>query len=215
VAGDQGAGPDLEKKVLRAAEQDRPDVAERRDRWRAAMPGLDPERLVFVDETWAATNMTRARGRCPSGKRLVMPVPHGHRKTTTFVAALRADGLVAPTVVDGAIDGELFEAYVRQQLVPTLTAGDVVVMDNLSSHKRAGVREAIEAAGGRLLYLPPYSPDLNPIEQAFAKLKALLRKAGERSVEGLWRLLGRLLDAFPPEECRNFLSHCGYRAIAT
>ena len=121
-----------------------------------------------------------------------MPVPHGHWKTTTFVAALRADGLTAPMVVDGAINGDLFVAYVRAVLVPTLRPGDVVVMDNLSSHKRAGVREAIEAAGCRLLYLPPYSPDLNPIEQAFAKLKALLRKAGERTVEGLWRLLGRL-----------------------
>jgi transposase len=179
------------------------------------MPDLDPDRLVFVDETWAATNMTRARGRCPSGKRLVMSVPHGHWKTTTFVAALRADRLTAPTVVDGAIDGELFEAYVRQQLVPTLAAGDIVVMDNLSVHKRPGVREAIEGAGCRLLYLPPYSPDLNPIELAFAKLKALLRKAEERTVEGLWRLLGRLLDEFTPEECRNFLSHRGYRATPT
>jgi transposase len=179
------------------------------------MPGLDPAQLVFVDETWASTHMTRTRGRSPSGRRLVMAVPHGHWKTTTFVAALRADGLTAPTVVDGAINGDLFEAYVRQQLVPTLRPGDTVVMDNLSSHKRAGVREAIEGAGARLVYLPPYSPDLNPIEQAFAKLKALLRKAGERTVEGLWRLLGRLLDEFAPDECRNYLSHCGYRATPT
>jgi transposase len=179
------------------------------------MPGLDPDRLVFIDETWASTNMTRARGRSPSGTRLVMPVPAGHWKTTTFIAGLRSGGLVAPTVVDGAINGELFEAYVRQQLVPTLGPGDVVVMDNLSSHKRAGVASAIEAAGARLLYLPPYSPDLNPIEQAFAKLKALLRKAGERTVEGLWRLLGRLLDEFSADECRNYLSHCGYRATPT
>jgi transposase len=179
------------------------------------MPGLDPDRLVFIDETWASTAMTRSRGRIASGKRLVMAVPHGHWKTTTFVAALRADRLTAPTVVDGAINGELFEAYVRQQLVPTLRAGDVVVMDNLSSHKRPGVRAAIERAGARLEYLPPYSPDLNPIEQAFAKLKALLRKAGERTIEGLWRLLGRLLDEFGPGECRNYLSHCGYRATPT
>jgi transposase len=171
--------------------------------------------MVFIDETWASTNMTRRYGRSPSGTRLVMPVPHGHRKTTTFLAGLRADGLVAPTVVDGAINGELFEAYVRQQLAPTLRAGDVVVMDNLACHKRAGVREAIEGAGARLLYLPPYSPEFNPIEQAFAKLKARLRKAGERTVEGLWRLLGRLLDEFPPRECRNFFSHCGYRDTPT
>jgi len=170
---------------------------------------------VFLDETWAATNMTRRYGRSPRGQRLVMPVPHGHWKTTTFIAGLRVDGLVAPTVVDGAVNGELFEAYIRQQLVPTLSAGDVVVMDNLSCHKREGVRRAIEAAGARLLFLPPYSPDYNPIELAFAKLKALLRKAGERTVDGLWRLLGRLLDEFTPRECRNFMSHCGYHATST
>jgi transposase len=215
VAGDRGPGPDGKKKVLRAAEQDRPDVARRREEWRESLPGLDPEHLVFLDETWATTNMARRYGRSPSGTRLVMPVPHGHWQTTTFVAGLRADGLVAPLVVDGAINGELFEAYVRQQLVPTLRAGDVVVMDNLACHKRAGVREAIEAVGGRVLYLPPYSPEFNPIEQALSKLKALLRKAGERTVEGLWRLLGRLVDEFSPEECRNFLSHCGYRATPT
>jgi transposase len=179
------------------------------------MPGLDPDRLVFLDETWATTKMTRRYGRSPSGRRLVMPVPHGHWKTTTFLAGLRADGLVAPLVVDGAINGELFEAYVRQQLVPTLRAGDVVVMDNLACHKRAGARAAIEAAGCRVWYLPPYSPEFNPIDRAFAKRKALLRKAGERTVEGLWRLLGRLLDAFTPEECRNFLSHSGYRATSS
>jgi transposase len=187
-------------------------VADARRRWREAMPVLDAERLVFLDETWASTNMTRPRGRSRRGQRLVLPVPHGHWKTTTFVAALRADGLTAPTVVDGAMTGELFEAYVRQQLVPTLRAGDVVVMDNLAVHKRAGVREAIERAGCRLLYLPPYSPDLNPIEQAFAKLKALLRRAGERTVEALWGLLGRLLDEFGPAECRNYIRHCGYAA---
>ena len=176
------------------------------------MPGLDAERLVFLDETWASTDMTRRYGRSPRGQRLIMPVPHGHWKTTTFVAALRSDGLTAPMVVDGAINGELFEAYVRQQLVPTLKPGDVVVMDNLACHKRAGVREAVEGAGCRLLYLPPYSPDLNPIEPAFAKLKALLRRAEERAVEGLWRLLGRLLDEFGPAECRNYIRHCGYSA---
>jgi transposase len=179
------------------------------------MPGLDPERTVFLDETWASTNMARRYGRAPRGERLVMPVPHGHWKTTTFIAALRADGLTAPTVVDGAITGGLFEAYVRQQLVPVLRPGDVVVMDNLACHKRAGVREAIEAAGCQLLYLPSYSPDLNPIELAFSKLKALLRKAGERTIAGLWDLLGRLLDEFPPEECRRYIAHCGYRATPT
>jgi transposase len=173
---------------------------------------LDPDRLVFVDETWAKTNMTRRYGRSPSGRRLVMPAPHGHWKTTTFVAALRADGLGAPMVADGAINGELFAAYVEQVLAPSLRPGDVVVMDNLGSHKRPRVREAIERAGGTLLFLPPYSPDLNPIEQAFSKLKALLRKAEERTVEGLWSRLGAVLDEFGPRECRNYIRHSGYRA---
>jgi transposase len=176
---------------------------------------LAVDQLGFVDETWASTAMTRRYGRAPVGERLVCPVPHGHWKTTTFVAALRAGGLTAPLVIDGAVNGDLFVAYVERVLVPALRPGDVVVMDNLSSHKRARVREAIEAAGCTLLYLPPYSPDLNPIELAFAKLKALLRKAGERTVEGLWALLGRSLDAFAPEECRNYIRHCGYHATQT
>ena len=159
--------------------------------------------------------MTRRDGRAPVGERLVCPVPQGHWKTTTFIAALRLDGLTAPLVIDGAVNGELFEAYVRQVLAPTLRPGDVVVMDNLSAHKRAGVREAVEAVGASLRYLPPYSPDLNPIEQAFAKLKALLRKAGKRTVEELWEFLGQALDAFAPQECRNYFRHCGYQAHAT
>ena len=170
--------------------------------------------MKFVDETSANTKMTRRYGRSPRGQRLVGTAPHGHWKTTTFVAALCLAGMVAPMVVDGAINGDLFLAYVEQQLVPTLKAGDVVIMDNLSSHKRPKVREAIERAGCRLLLLPPYSPDLNPIELAFSKLKALLRKAGERTVEGLWKLLGQVVDAFSPEECRNFLKHCGYEPTA-
>lgn len=182
---------------------------------RAGQPALDPARLWFIDETWASTNMTRTRGRSPRGERLVCPVPHGHWQTTTFVAALGAGGMAAPMVIDGAMTGDLFVAYVEQVLVPVLRPGDVVVLDNLACHKRAGVRQAIEGAGCRLLYLPAYSPDFNPIEQAFSKLKALLRKAGERTVEGLWRLLGRLMDEFPPAQCRNFLSHCGYRATPT
>ena len=174
------------------------------------MTGLDVERYVFLDETSTATNMTRLRGRAPRGARLVDKTPHGHWKTTTFVAALRSSGLTAPTVVDGALDGPLFLAYVRQQLVPTLRAGDVVVMDNLAVHKVAGVRTAIEALGARLVYLPPYSPDYNPIEQAFAKLKWLVRSAKERTVDGLWTLLGKLLDRFTPTECRNYFRNSGY-----
>jgi transposase len=168
---------------------------------------------VFLDETWAKTNLTRSRGRAPCGARLVASVPSGHWKTTTFLAALRTRGLTAPLVVDGAINGEIFLAYVRQQLVPTLAAGDVVIMDNLSSHKRVGVREAIEAAGATLLYLPPYSPDFNPIENAFAKFKGLLKSTPQRTVETLWNACGQLLDRFSEPECRNYLRHAGYRYI--
>jgi transposase len=173
--------------------------------------GLAPDRLVFIDETWAKTNMTRPRGRSLRGTRLVAAVPHGHWKTTTFLAGLRTSGLTAPLVIDGAVNGELFLAYVRQQLVPTLQPGDVVIMDNLSSHKRAGVREAIEAAGATLMFLPPYSPDLNPIEQAFAKFKWLLKSAAERTVEALGKTCGQLLQRFTETECRNYIQHCGYR----
>jgi transposase len=156
--------------------------------------------------------MARKYGRGPRGQRVVGAVPHGHWKTTTFVAALGADGMTAPMVIDGAMTGDLFVAYIEQILAPTLRPGDVVVMDNLTSHKRARVREAIEGAGCTLMYLPPYSPDLNPIELAFAKLKSLLRKAGKRTVDGLWEFLGQALDAFAPQECRNYMRHCGYTA---
>jgi len=174
------------------------------------MPGLDPARLVFVDETWAKTNMTRTHGYAPRGARLVDAAPHGHWHTTTFVGGLTARGFVAPMVVDGAVNGPVFRAYVEQALAPELRRGDVVVMDNLSSHKAAGVREAIEGAGGRVRYLPPYSPDLNPIENAFAKLKGLVRAAAERTADGLWSALGRLLDRFTRRERRNYFRHCGY-----
>jgi len=181
-----------------------------REAWFEGQLDLDPERLVFIDETWTATNMTRSHGRCRRGERLRMGLPHGHRKTTTLLAGLRTSGMVAPMVLDGPVNGEWFEAYVAQVLVPELRQGDVVIMDNLSSHKRAAVRERIEAAGARLLFLPPYSPDFNPIEKAFARLKALLRKAGERTVAGLWDLIGKLVDLFLPTECANYFSSCGY-----
>jgi transposase len=171
---------------------------------------LSPGKLVFIDETWTKTNMTRLRGRAPRGQRLVAAVPHGHWRTSTFVAGLRCDGVVAPGVIDGAINGEMFLAYVEQVLVPTLRHGDTVIMDNLSAHKVAGVREAIEAAGAALIYLPAYSPDLNPIEQAFAKLKALLRAKAIRSIDELWKALGTLVDCFTPQECANFLKNSGY-----
>ena len=173
--------------------------------------GLDPERLVFIDETWAKTNMTRPRGRSLRGERLVCHTPYGHWKTTTFLAALRISGLTAPLVIDGAVNGELFRAYVEQHLVPTLRAGDVVVLDNLNSHKVAGVEREIEKVGASVLYLPPYSPDFNPIELVFSKFKWLLRSAAERSLDGLWRRCGQLLDHFNATECRNYFKHCGYR----
>lgn len=204
--------PEEPKKVLRAAEQDRPDVAQRRTDWQETMMGVEIGRLVFLDETWAKTNMVRRRGRSRRGQRLVAKVPHGHWKTTTFVAALRSDGLTAPMVLDGAINGPTFLAYVRQQLVPTLRCGDIVVMDNLRAHKVAGVREAIEAVGAQLVYLPPYSPDFNPIELVFSKLKWLLRSAAAKTQEVLWNLLGQLLDQFAPEECQRYFRHCGYHA---
>jgi transposase len=200
----------FKKKSLRAAEQDRPDVAEARTQWRQKQPSLAHNRLVFIDETWVKTNMTRMYGRAPRGKRLVDAVPHGHWKTTTFVGALRCDAITAAGVFDGPINGELFLAYVEQVLVPTLRPGDLVIMDNLRSHKVAGVREAIEGAGAKLMFIPPYSPDLNPIEQAFAKLKALLRARAIRTVDALWKALGSLVDHFSPEECANFLRHDGY-----
>ena len=165
---------------------------------------------MFVDETWASTRMARTHGRCPRGRRLVMDVPHGHWKTTTFVAALRSEGMTAPVVIDGAVTGDLFVAYVEQQLVPTLRPGDIVVMDNLACHKRVGVRRAIERAGCELRLLPPYSPDLNPIEKAFAKLKARLRAAARRTVREVEDLLGELSVAFAPQECRNYFTSCGY-----
>jgi len=201
-----------QKKTAPAAEQDRPDVRKRREAWFEGQLDLDPARLVFIDETWASTNMARRYGRAPRGRRLRGGVPHGRWKTMTFVAGLRTSGIVAPFVLDGPINRSAFETYVEQVLVPELRPGDVVILDNLSSHKGARGRAMIEAAGASLLYLPPYSPDFNPIENAFAKLKALLRKAAERTVEGLWTAIGSLLDAFTPVECTNYFQAAGYDA---
>ena len=171
---------------------------------------LDPARLVFIDETATSTNMVRLRGRCPRGERLVASVPHGHWKTITFVAGLRHDGIVAPFVIEGSMDGDTFRAYIEQCLVPTLSRRDIVIMDNLPAHKVAGIVEAIEAVGASLLYLPSYSPDLNPIEQFFSKLKALLRKAAERTIPNLWSRIRSLLREVCEEECANFFRHAGY-----
>jgi len=193
-----------------ASEQDRPDVARKRLRWKAHQGGVDLQRLVFIDETWAKTNMTPLRGWAVRGKRLIGHAPFGHWNTMTFVAALRHDGIVAPWVIDGPINGRIFQTYVEQVLAPILRPGDIVILDNLGSHKAPAIRAAIRAAGARLFFLPAYSPDLNPIEQVFAKLKHLLRKAAERSKETVWRRIGTLLDQFTPQECENFLKNSGY-----
>jgi transposase len=171
---------------------------------------MDAGRFVFLDETGLNTKMTRLYGRAPRGERLVAAVPHGHWHTTTFIAGLRQSGVIAPLVLDGPMTGAAFRAYVEQALVPALQPGDVVVMDNLAAHKVAGIEEAIALAGASLLYLPPYSPDLNPIEQLIAQLKALLRKAAARTKEALWATTGQLLDLILPSECRNYLANSGY-----
>jgi transposase len=196
--------------MLRAAEQDRPDVATARQDWQAAQGTLDPAKLVFVDETGASTKLVRTRGRGPKGKRVYGKAPWGHWQTTTFVGALRTGGITAPMVLDGAMNGPAFLAYVRQVLAPSLVPGDIVGLDNLGAHKVSGVRAAIEAVGATLRYLPPYSPDLNPIELAFAKLKGLLRKAGARTKEALDSAIANALDAVTPSECSNYLRHDGY-----
>ena len=201
---------EAQKKTLRAAEQDRPDVIRRRRRWRIWQRHMRSAAFVFLDETGATTALISRYGWGPRSERLVDKAPQGHWRTTTFVAGLRDTGIVAPLVLDGPMTGEVFRAYVEQLLVPTLHAGDVVVLDNLPAHKAKGVREAIRAVGAGLLYLPPYSPDLNPIEQMFAKLKTLLRKAAARSRDALSTTIGNLLSSFSPAECRNYLANCGY-----
>ena len=168
-------------------------------------------RLVFIDETSVTTKMVRHSGRCARGERLVASVPHGHWKTLTLIAALRVGGLTAPYIVDGAMDGAAFMAYVEHVLVPTLAKGDIVFMDNLRTHKIDGVREAVAAAGATVRYLPAYSPDLNPIEMAFSKLKAALRKGAKRTMKELCRLIGRLIKSYAPAECANYFRHAGYK----
>jgi transposase len=173
-------------------------------------PKLDPRKLVFIDETAASTNMTRRYGRGPRGERLVCKVPHGHWKTSTFVAALRYNRVTAPFLLDGPMNGTTFLAYVEDVLAPTLKRGDIVIMDNVGVHKVSGVREGIEARGATLFYLPPYSPDLNPIEQFFSKLKALLRKAAARTIDKLWEVIGLCLTEFTQRECAAYLTNSGY-----
>jgi transposase len=193
-----------------AGERDRPDVARRRAQWTGYQNRVEPERLVFIDETWTRTDMAPLRGWAPRGRRLPAKVPHGRWKTTTFLAALRHDRIVAPWLIEGPIDGESFRTYVEKVLVPTLREGDIVIMDNLGSHKGKAVRTLIRAAGAKLFFLPKYSPDLNPIEQVFAKLKHLLRKAAVRTVEAICVAVGEILGTFRPEECTNYFKNSGY-----
>ena len=200
----------VKKKSAYAAEQDRPDVVEEREDWFEGQLDLDPAKLVFVDESFATTNMARRYGRAPRGVRLRAPIPYGNRKKTTLVAGLRLSGVTATQLFDSSINGERFLAYVTEVLVPTLAPGDLVVIDNLSSHKSHPVREAIEAVGAKLLFLPRYSPDFNPIEKAFSKLKALLRKAAERTVSGVRQAIRRILAGITPTECANFFAQAGY-----
>jgi len=195
---------------MRAAEQDRPDVVEAREQWQQTAPTWDPRRLVFLDETGLNTKMARLYGWAPQSARCQSSVPHGHWSTFTFIAALRHDQLTAPWLLDGPMDRAAFIIYLEQCLGPTLSTGDIVIADNLSSHKGPAVTAAVERWGAKILYLPPYSPDLNPIEMAFSKLKAYLRCAAARTFNALRARLKAALPTFLPEHCANFFRHCNY-----
>lgn len=188
-------------------------MAAERQAWRAAQPDLDPSRLVFVDETGASTKMARLYGRAKRGERCVGAIPHGHWKTTTFVGGLTLSGITAPMTLDGAMDGPAFLAWVEQMLAPTLAAGDIVIMDNLPAHKPQAVRAAIERCGAELRYLPPYSPDLNPIEMAHSKLKAFLKKAAARTVEDLWAAIAQAIATITEHDCGGFFTAAGYGSV--
>ncbi len=204
------------KKTLFALEQARTDIVRRRQRWRAFQTLLDPSRLVFIDETWIKTNMAPLRGWAQKGKRLRSFAPHGHWRTMTFLGALRCNGLTAPCVFDGRpINGQCFRAYVEQILLPSLRPGDIVIMDNLGSHKAAAIRKLIQSAGARLWFLPPYSPDLNPIEQAFSKIKHWMRIAQKRTAEDTWKYVGQLASTIKPHECQNYFQNAGYASMKT
>jgi len=201
------------KKTLLAAEQDRPDVKAARQEWtttRQPHMRLEPHRLIFLDETGTTTKMTRLRGRCLKGQRLRSKAPFGHWMTQTFVAGLRCDRLTAPFVINAPMDRRIFETYVEKELAPTLNQGDVVIMDNLPAHKSKAAEKAIKARGAWVVFLPPYSPDLNPIEMAFAKLKTLLRAKAARTIDALWQEIGHVCNLFAPEECQNYFNAAGY-----
>ena len=204
------ARPDTQKKTGHAAEQARPDIQAQRQEWFDSQLDLDPERLIFIDETGANTKMARLRGWSAKGERCRAAIPHGHWQTTTFTAGLRLSGMAAPMLLDGPMHGIAFVAYVEKVLLPELREGDIVVMDNLASHKMAGVRQLIESVGATLLYLPPYSPDFNPIEMAFSKLKAALRKAAARTMTDLWDAIALAIETFSPTDCENYFAAAGY-----
>lgn len=206
-------GTSLQKKSLIAEERSRRDVAWRRKRWMEWQSRFDPQHLVFIDETWIKTNMAPLPGWGPRGKRLRGVAPHGRWRTMTFLGALRCDQLTAPYVFDGPINGECFRAYVTQHLIPTLKPGDIVIMDNLGSHKAKAIRQAIRAVGARAWFLPPYSPDLNPIEQTFSKIKHWMRMAQNRTIEDTWRYLGKLIGTITSTECANYLENAGYASV--
>jgi transposase len=199
-----------QKKTLIASERDRPDVVRRRAQWKAYQGRIDPTRLVFIDETWTKTNMAPVRGWAPLGQRLPAKVPHRRWTTMTFLAALRHDRIEAPWLIDGPINGQSFLTYIEKVLAPTLRAGDIVVMDNLGSHKGKAVRRALRAVGAKLFFLPKYSPDLNPIEMFFAKLKHWLRKAAQRTADTVYRAIADILPTVTSDECANFFAHANY-----
>jgi putative transposase len=203
-------GVQSQKKTLVASEQDRPDVARRRAQWLHYRPRIDRARLVFIDETWTKTNMPPLYGWAPRGERLKAKVPHRRWQTMTFLAALRLDRVEAPWLIDGPINGERFRLYVEKVLLPTLRPHDIVVIDNHGSHRGKAIRRLIRSVGARLFFLPKYSPDLNPTEQLFAKLKHWLRQAGGRTVETVSRAIGHILDTVSPAECRNYFINSGY-----
>jgi transposase len=199
------------KKSVVAGERDRPDVARRRGQWMKYQDRVDAGRLVFIDETWSRTDMAPLRGWAPRGSRLVAKVPHGRWKTMTFLAALRHDRIDAPWFIEGPIDGDSFRLYVKEVLLPTLRPGDIVILDNLGSHKSKAVRQLIRSVGAKIFFLPKYSPDLNPIEQVFAKLKHLLRRAAARTADAVCAAIAEALNAFTPQECANYLKNSGYQ----
>jgi len=201
--------------LIHAQEREREDVQAARQQWNVTVQDRTAQRLIFLDETWVSTHMTRLYGYAPRGQRLVAAVPHGHWKTTTFIGGLTTQGFIAPMVLDGPVNAAAFTAYIQQVLAKETRPGDLLVLDNLSSHKTAAVQATLTSCRIDYLYLPPYSPDLNPIENAFSKLKRLVRTAAERTVEGLWSAIGKLIDSFRPNECANYIRHCGYAATIT